>query len=184
MSAATELLEAVRARSQGTPYAVTPTPAGFDVALDVTDPSWYAPARRQHLSRAWTHHVLVDEAAKTVAITDEEHSLSWSAGVGSDGGVPVPVLSATASRSWGRMETKSFQKTFTITETGDHDKVVDFTFDSGEGRDLIRGPARDLGWHEKAGAAERVGLVFGIVGATVAALVVIALVIAWVTGRF
>ncbi len=167
MSVAAELLEAVRASTRGTPYAVTPTPTGFDVAIDIADSSWYAMAYKQHLSLAWIYHVKVDEAAKTLSITDDVRDLNWKVGVGAVGGVPVPVLSVGASRKLGRFELKSFRKTWAVNEAGEPGKVVDYTFSASEGRDLIRGPARDLGWQEKTGAAQRIGLIVGV-GTTIA----------------
>lgn len=182
MSQAQQLLDAVRERTAGTPYVVTETPTGFDVRVDIENASWYALMYKQHLDRTWIYHVSLDEAAKTMSITDDVRGIDWRAGARSEGGVPVPVLSAAASGARGRFESKSFQKTFAFNEQGEFGKVVDFRFDSSEGRDLIRGPARDLGWSEKMGGAQRTGLVFAVAGGVLAVVVVVALVVLAVAG--
>ncbi len=161
MTDAQELVAAVRARTDGTPYVVTETGTGFDVQIDVEDASWYALAYKQHLSRTWVYHVKV-EGPRTLSITDDARQVDWRAGAGSQDGVPVPVLSVSTYGAKGRFETKSFQKTFAVNEQGDYDKVVDYHFTSSEGRDLIRGPARELGWSETRGGAERIGLYVGV----------------------
>ena len=170
-----DLVAAVRARTEGTPYALTETEQGFNVGIDVADASWYALAYKQHLSKTWVYHVKFEEGDKTLSITDHESTVDWRAGIASSSGVPIPVLSASRSTRMGRWETKGFQKTFAIDEQGHYAKVVDFTFASSEGRDLIRGPAQELGWTEKRGAAERAGLYVGL--GTTALLVLAGIVV-------
>lgn len=176
MSEADQLMAAVRARTEGTPYVVTPTPQGFDVQIDLADASWYALLYKQHLERTWVYHVKVeDETSKTLSITDEVRDVDWRVGAESSGGVPVPVLTMSKSGAKGRFETKSFQKTWAVNEQGEYGKVVDYSFTSSEGRDLIRGPARELGWTDKRGGAERIGLYVAL--ATVALLVLAGIVV-------
>lgn len=116
-----------------------------------------------------------DEGSKTLSITDGVRNVDWRAGAESRDGVPVPVLSMSKSGAEGRFENKSFQKTWAVNEQGEYAKVVDFCFDAAEGRDLIRGPARELGWTEKRGGAERIGLHVAV--ATVALLVLAGIVV-------
>lgn len=177
MTGAGELLAAVRARTEGTPYAVTETDDGFDVGINIADATWYALLYQEHLSRTWIYHVkLVDEASKRLSISDDAYAVEWRAGVELDGGVPTPALSASLSRAQGRLETKSFQKTWAVNEKGHYDEVVDYHFTSSEGRDLIKGPAQELGWTEKMGLNERIGFIVGV--GTIVLLVIAGVVIA------
>jgi hypothetical protein len=178
VSEAQRLLDAVRRRTEGTPYVVEETFQGFDVRIDIEDTSWYALMYKQHLSRTWVYHVAVDEAGKTLSITDDVRAVDWKAGTGvqSEGGeTPVPVLSMAKSGAVGRFESKSFRKTYAFNDQGEYGKVVDYTFDAAEGRDLIRGPARELGWTEKMGAAQRTGVVVAV--STIVLLVLAGIVV-------
>jgi hypothetical protein len=161
MTEAQELLAAVRARTAGTPYVVSETDDGFDVRLDLENPSWHAVLQEQHLSRTWIYHVRLDEGARTLSITDDVRDVRWGAAGGSRGGAPVPVLGASASRTRGRVGSRSFQRTWVLGEHG-FEKVAEHHHSSAEGRDLVRGPARELGWTERRGTAELIGLYVGV----------------------
>lgn len=176
MTDAQELVAAVRARTEGTPYAVTETGDGFDVQVDIENASWYALLYKQHLSKTWIYHVKVEEGAKQLSITDDAREVDWRAGAGVSGGTPVPVLALSTSLKKGRLEEKSFQKTWAVNEQGHYDKVVDFDFTSSEGRDLIRRPAQELGWTEKRGGSERIGLYVGV--GTIVLLVLAGIIVA------
>lgn len=156
--ASRELLEAVRARTEGTPYTLVETEDGFDVGVDLADATYWTLLQQRHLTSTFTHRVRLDEAARTLAITDDSFELTWHRGLDVSGGVPVPRLGARVSRHLGRLEKKSFQKTWAVSEQGRFEKVVDYRFDASEGRDLVRGPAGELGWTEVRGTAEKIGL--------------------------
>ena len=175
MSDERELLAAVRARTEGTPYVVTETDDGFDMRIDIADASWHGLLHAQHLDKAWTYHVRL-APEKRLTITDDVRTVTWRAGAGPGTQGPVPVLSASAGRRVGRWNEKGFQKTWAVDERGSHGTVVDFTVDSAWGRDLIRGPARELGWAEERGGAERTGLYVAV--GTIALLVLAGLVVA------
>lgn len=55
-------------------------------------------------------------------------------------------------------------------------RVVGYTFNADEGRDLIRSAATDSGWSEAMGREQKVGLYVGLV--VLGALVVVGLVLA------
>jgi hypothetical protein len=58
--------------------------------------------------------------------------------------------------------------------TGEVTTPIDYLFRSQDGQSMIREPAEALGWQERAGSAQRVGVVVGIIGGlgALAALVV------------
>ncbi len=176
MSASQELIEAVRARVADTPYRLEETADGFDVGVDLADAKYYTLMYQKKLEKTFTYRVKLDEASKTMSITDDSWELSWKRGADVSGGTPVPTLGARVSRSMGRFESKSFQKTYGVNEQGELGKVVDYSFDSSEGRDLIREPARELGWSEQAGTQQKIGLYVGV-GAVVLALVIVVLLL-------
>ena len=132
---------------------------------------------QQHLEKTFTYRVRLDEAAKVMSITDDSYELHWKRGVDVSGGVPVPTLGARLSRSMGRLESKTFQKVYAVNEEGQFGKVVDYSFDSGEGRRYIREPARELGWTEKAGTAQRIGIAFAVLGGVGALVTVVVLLL-------
>lgn len=169
MSEQDRLIAAVRARTEGTPYKVTPTDAGFDVGIDIENTEWFALLYKENLSMTWIYHVQVDATAKKISITDEARTVHWKAGATTEGGVPRPVISGSAAAFRGRAETKSFQKVYAFNGKGEYGKVVDYRFDASEGRALIREPARELGWDEQMGTAQKIGV--GIAVATVVLLI-------------
>ena len=74
-----EFDEKVRAAAEGTPYAVTETDDGFDVALDIVDAQWYGLLNKAGLHRTWTHHVKLDDDG-AYSITDQSQTVEWVAG--------------------------------------------------------------------------------------------------------
>lgn len=170
MTASQELVAAVRARTEDTPYTVTETSDGFTVQIDFANASWYALLYKEHLSQTWVYHAKLDDAARTIAVTDEVKSVEWRAGAQSRDGVPTPFVQASVSGAKGRFEVRSTRKVFAVSEQGRYEKVLDHDFSSGAGRALILEPARELGWTEVRGTAEKIGLYVAV--ATVALLLV------------
>lgn len=175
-TSARELVAAVRARTEGTPYVLTETEDGFDVGIDLADATYYTMMYQKRLEKTFTYRVKLDEASSTMSITDDTYELSWKRGADVSGGVPVPTLGGRVSRSMGRLESKSFEKTYAVDEQGQFGKVVDYSFDSAEGRKLIREPAAQLGWREEAGAAQKIGVAVAA-GAIVLVLVIVVLLL-------
>lgn len=177
MKDADKLLAEVRRRLQDTPYAVTPTDEGFDVGLDIVDARWYALAYKEGLKRTFVHHVALDPEAGTLQITDDARTVAWKAGADNEGGVPRPVLGGSVERAQGRIGERSFKKVWAVDESGDFARVVDYTFDSSEGRRPIRAAAQEQGWREQAGAAQKIALVVALGGVVLAVVVVVLLVV-------
>ena len=176
MSTKQELIAAVRARTEGTPYKLEETADGFDVGIDLADATYYTLMYQKKLEKTFTYRVKLDEASQTMSITDDSYELTWKRGADVSGGTPVPTMGARLSRSMGRLESKSFEKTYAVNQDGDFGKVVDYSFDSGEGRKLIREPAQEQGWKEQAGTQQKIGIAFAV-GALVLVLVVVVLLL-------
>ena len=157
MTTQQELVTAVRAATVDTPYALKETPKGFDLTIDVADARWLGLLRAHGLKKVFTHQVSVDEAKQQVSITDVANTLSWGAG-GS-----TPRLSAEKSVQKGRVYEKSMRKEYGVDlDTGHIGKVVDYSFNASEGRDLVRAIAERQGWSEKMGREQKGGLIVGI----------------------
>lgn len=154
-----EFIERARAAAEGTPYAVVERPYGFDLTIDVADARWLTLTRAHGLERVLTHEVHVKGGGR-FGITDVEHVVRYGAGGDPDGGV-----SLGASKSVKRGRIWSYSKRIEIgvdADTGHLGKVVDYEFRAGEGRDLIRGVADELGWKEGMNAEQKGGLIVGI----------------------
>lgn len=178
------LRAAVAARAQGTPYQVIATPAGFDLRIDVVDARWYGLIGAAGLKKVVEHRVVLDEARRTLTLTDDHREVRWDGGVDASG-APMPrlVASAQVERSLGRTYEFQANRTWGISEQGEPGRVVDFTFQSAEGQGMIRAAAAELGWTEKAGAAQRVGMVVGGAAIGLALVVGGALAVLAATGR-
>lgn len=163
-----EFAAAVKKRAKGSPYVVKETKSGFDVTLDIVDAKWFDLYHLNGLQRVFTHHVAVLPDG-TYSITDDARDLEWQAGAAS--------LSGSVQRSRGRKWERSTEKIWALGTDLNYGKVVDYTFNSEEGRSLITGVADQLGLKQKRGTEERIGLFFALLGAggAVLALVVLGL---------
>lgn len=151
----TELFyEAVREKIAGTPYIVTPTPQGFDLALDLVNAKWFGAFNMAGLTSSYVHHVTVVPNG-TYQILDDKVTFTWSAGV---------PTAFRHERFQGRIHEVSFEKSWGITESGEFGKITDYTFRTQEGRQVIRTAANSLGLKEKMPAAMVIGLTFAIIG--------------------
>lgn len=178
------LRAAVAARADGTPYRMVPTPEGFDLRIDVVDARWYGLIGAAGLKKVVEHEVVLDEATRTMTLTDDHREVRWDGGVDASG-APMPrlVASAQVERTLGRTYEFELNRTWGIDQQGDPGRVVDFTFTSAEGQGMIRAAGAELGWTEKAGTAQRIGLVVG--GAALALALVVGGVLTFLaaTGR-
>ena len=139
----------VASHAEGTPYVVSPTPEGFDVALDIVDARWYQLYAKAGLERTFVHHVTM-AGGRDFTITDDSHTLEWEAG--------HPRLGARVERFVGRRYDVGFRKTIAVTEDARIDTVVDYAFSSEEGRKLVKGAAKELGLREHMAASAKAGL--------------------------
>jgi hypothetical protein len=166
--------EAVSAAAAGTPYAVIPTDRGFDVGLDLADAAWYTLFGRAGLVKSFTHHVRVEDG--WYSITDDTWDVRWNAG--------VPGIGGSASRSLGRFKQFGVQQTWGLDERGRLRPVVDYSFNSEEGRQLITGIAEQLGLAQRRGTEEKIGIVAAIIGGGGAVVTVVVLLVMVLLGKF
>lgn len=169
-----ELASRVRQVAEGTPYVVHETDSGFDVTLDIVDATWFGLFNKASLTRVYVHHVAVPEPG-VYTVTDESRTVEWVAGVPSAG---------SAERVHGRVKELGAQKVWALDEHGRFGVQADYRFGSEEGRDLVAGVARELGFTRRRGTAERVGLIVGVIGGVGALVAVVAVVVAGLLGKF
>ncbi|KRE98737.1 hypothetical protein ASG88_16965 [Nocardioides sp. Soil777] len=170
-----ELLGAVAAAAQGSPYAVTRTHEGFDVALDIADDHWWTLLGKAGLRKTYVHHVAAPGDG-TFAVTDDSRTVEWVGG--------VPRLSAQAERVHGRVRELGVEKAWGVREDGTIGTVVDYRFSSAEGRDLVTAVAKQLGRTERRAPAEKIGLVFAGVALVGAVVTAVTLLILFFLGKF
>jgi hypothetical protein len=185
-AAAHELQRAVAARAAGTPYVVVPTDEGFDLRVDLVDATWYGLLAQAGRRKVVQHRVLLDEATRQYVLVDDHVDVEWHVGAELSGpGVPRLVARREKRRTSGRAREYSWEKTFgTSAETLRPAVVVDYVFRSSEGQDMVREPARELGWQERAGTAERIGRVAGLIGGVGALVTLVGMGGALATGAF
>lgn len=177
MVTAAELAAEVRRATANTPYMVADeTPTGFTVQIDVVDQQWWTLMKRKSLAASFQHVVRVDAAAGTYDVTDKSVQVAWEAGVDA-GGVPRPVLRGSGSFAKGTFVQKSFRKEYGMDDDGNVGAVVDYSFDSNEGKRLIDGLAQHLGLTKTMNNTARFGLVMAVIGVVSALVAVIVLLI-------
>ena len=147
--------------AEATPYVVSPTADGFDVALDIADARWYQLYAKAGLKKTFVHHVAMT-GPKDFTITDDSFEMSWEAG--------HPRLGVRLERFVGRRYEFSFQKTIAITEQARLDTVVDYTFSSEEGRKLVKRAGKELGLREHLPASAKGALWLAIAVVVVMAI--------------
>jgi hypothetical protein len=131
--------DAVEAAAHDTPYTVVDTKNGFDVRLDIANATWWGLYNRAGLRK--TFRWRVTERKNHFTITDRQLELRWQAG--------APALGATIDGQSGRILTLSREKIWALSDRGRIEPVVDYKFNSREGRDLIRLVARQQGLTER-----------------------------------
>jgi hypothetical protein len=156
----------VREAAEGSPYVVTETERGFDVALDFSA-QWYGLFNKAGMRRAFTHHVSLPEPGVYV-VSDEARDVDWVAG--------APRLAGSVEVFHGRRRQVAFEQVWALDEHGRFGRVADYRFDSEEGRRLVEGVAEQLGLTQRRGTAEKVGLYVAL--GVVALMVVMGLAVA------
>lgn len=79
MYASSEFAARVAAELAGTPFAVTPTPRGFDASWNLADAYWKSFLQASGVRQSITFQVSVNEARRTFRINDVTRSMSWGA---------------------------------------------------------------------------------------------------------
>lgn len=153
-----EFLARVRAAAADTPYAVTQTPNGFDVGLDLNHIRWHGDLGNRN--QALIHRVRLDERTRRFSIRDDLYRLTWANG--------VPVFGASVES--GRLRQKRWE--FRFGSDGVQSQKV---LDTEDGRRLITDAARELGWQGRRSGTERFALAMGVLGGAVGLVVCVAL---------
>ena len=164
--AADRFRAAVAAAAEGTPYVVRPTEDGFDVHLDIVDATWFGLFNKAGLRKAYTHHVKVGENGR-YTVVDDARTVEWIAG--------TPRIGANAERVVGRVKEFGAQRVWAFDDRGRFGVQADYRFDSGEGRQLVEGVARQLGLRQGRSLEERIGLgfaLFTVLGLVLAGIVI------------
>lgn len=176
--AVAELYAHVGNAAADTPYVVTRTDQGFDLAVDLSTPRWCEVIYGYNLQQVFVHRVAVDAARKKLTIKDQLYSLQWRGDPVS--GSPVAYLGAQISKQSGRVVHKSSFRT--IGATGEGSDPNAYNFSSEEGRRLIIEPAKRLGWGLAMSLEVKIGIIGAIVGVLVALVGVTAAVLAMHAG--
>ncbi len=185
MGEAQRLLEAVRASAEGSGYVVEETEDGFRVLLDIEDARWWGPLRKSGMNSIVAHEVRADEASRQLTITDTLRGLEWFGGYSlAEGTHPRLALGAGLTVQKGRIDLRSFRKSWAFDEQGRFRKVADYSFDFGEGQELVRDAARSLGWRERMPLSVKIGIAAAVVGGVGAAVTIVALLVAALLGKF
>ena len=171
---AAEFAAAVHTAAEGTPYAVVPTPTGFDVGVDPADARWSGPLSQGSYSTSITHHVQLQ--GKTFVVTDDTSGLSTQVG-------PTGAR-FSLGRSLGKLSGRGFQRTWAPGTDGGYRKVVDAEWDVAAGRHLVQRVGAELGLRQRRGTAEKVGLVAALIGVGSAVVAGVAVLVIALTGGF
>ena len=176
-SATDTLANTIQQSLSNSPYALTRTEKGFKVAIDLADAKWWLPLSRNGLKDTFVFDVVCNEAAKTYAVTDTQRRISWKAGA--TPGTFVPHFSMNFSYNSGRIISRRREKQFGLSDAGKIGATVDINFSSRFGADAIRTAADELGWKEKMGTNQKIGL-YTAIGAGILALgILIAMLISF-----
>lgn len=134
-----EFRDAVAKAVENTPYAIEDTKNGFIVQLDVVDARWWTIFAREGLSSSFSWRVT--ERRSSFTIYDRKIRMDWAAG--------VPRLAGSLEYQGGRIMGFNREKIWALSDRGLIEPVVDYKFNSREGRDLIRLVAKELGLRER-----------------------------------
>lgn len=144
------LRSAVTAAAEGTPYRVVDARRGFSVELDVVNAQWWGLFNRAGLTSSFRWRVR--EHRSYFTITDRGVRMDWVAG--------VPSLKFSWEMQSGRIFSFTREKIWALSDRGRIEPVVDYQFNSREGRDLIRMVARQHNLKERQPWTVNVALAF------------------------
>lgn len=145
--------DAVAAAAEGTPYTVIDTKRGFDVKLDIVNAQWWELYGRAGLDSSFRWRVREHDTYFT--ITERQIKMKWSAG--------VPRFAFSLDMQGGRIPSFSRQIIWALSDRGRIEPVVNYRFNSKEGRDLIRMVARQQGLKERWPWALNLAAVFVLI---------------------
>ena len=145
--------DAVAAAVDNTPYTVVDTKKGFNLQLDVVDTRWWGLFAREGLSSSFSWRVT--ERPSSYTISDRRIRIKWTAG--------APRLAASVEYQGGRIPAFTREKIWALSDRGRIEPVVDFRFNSKEGRDLIRLVAKQLGLRERLPLSLKLTLVMVLI---------------------
>lgn len=167
-----EFRDAVAAAAEGTPYTVVDTKKGFDVQLDIANAQWWGLYNRAGLRKSFRWRVVEHKSSFT--ITDRQVDVSWRAG--------APALGASMQVQGGRIISLSRQKIWALSDRGRIEPVVDYRFNSKEGRDLIRLVAKQLGLKERQPLMLKLTLVAILITPAFFAVYGLVQLVLWIAG--
>jgi hypothetical protein len=142
--------DAVAAAAAGTPYTVVARKTGFDVQLDIAGAQWWELYNRAGLRKSFRWRV--KEHKSSFTITDRQVEVQWHAG--------VPGFGTFTEVQGGRIISFSRQRIWALSDRGRIEPVVDYRFNSREGRDLIRAVAKQLGLKERMPMSIKIASIF------------------------
>lgn len=162
---AAEFLTQVQKAAVGSPYVVRPTRVGFDVALDLLDSQWWPRLERSGVRRTTVHHVQIARGNRRYTVSDVAFELTWVVDDGRrvpamgrrirDHGHDVVPLEVAHAMPWGRVRRD----------------LTGLTAE--DGRRLVTETAKELGWKQRWGRAEKGALLVGILGVALAVVTAI-----------
>ena len=169
-----DFLRKIQTAVEETPYVVTETDRGFDLTLDIVDAKWFGLYFKEGLQRVYTSHVEVPGDG-TYSVTDDSRTVEWQAG--------VPTMSGSVERTRGRVYERSSEKVWALGADLRFGAVVDYRFNSEEGRQLITAVADNLGLKQQRGRDEKIGLWFAILGGAGALVTLVVLAVLALMGE-
>lgn len=163
MSTVEQFRHAMMQATAGTPYTVSPIDDGFILHLEIANAQWYGLFNRAGLKEEYTCRVTVD--GEKYKLLQGRRSIDWVAGAPRTGG----RIEWASGWVWQR----SKKQVWAWDEQGRFGKVVDYTFDSGEGKQLVKAVAERLGL--RAGMPGRVkgALIFAVIAGIGAIITVV-----------
>lgn len=172
MSAREQFLHRIQAATADTPYVATPTDDGFELTLQLADARWHELLSTSGVTYRHAFKVTVEDDAFRILQTRQR--VEWRAG--------VPRAEGSVAGAVGRFYEFGAERTWVFRPDGTVRRVVDYSFTSHEGLELIRGIGKQLGLREKQpwqviGAVAMAGLAVG--GLVIGGLVVLVL---WLAG--
>lgn len=162
-----------------TPYRVSRSGESLIVRADIADAQWWQLFERHELHQAYAV-TLRRTGERTVERGDALSRVEWSAGT--VGG--PPRLSFGAEQTVGRVWTTQKRTDVVLGPDLRVSRPVDFSFSSTEVQRPVKEVLERADWRTALDANARMGLIAASIGGGLALLVVVALVIAALTGQF
>lgn len=162
MNTAQQLTNHVVELAKDSPYIVTPTADGFELALNIVDARWVLPLGTGNIKKYFTITAKLDETSHVARLNDSLYELEWSAGLN---GQLQPHIGARMEVQQGTVYQVHIGGVIGTQAPGG---VTTYQFSSAEAKKWLNAILLQDGWKKAMSTQTKIGIIAASFGGLVA----------------